>query len=273
MRCQEARVLISARLDGELSQQEERELDAHLAGCPACRELAEDLSALRLSLEALEDEPAPAGLASRVMEQIRASETEKKAVPLFRRPQIRALACLAACAALCIGLYAASQARKSAELSAGFQADARALPEAAPAEGIMAASIEPEAETGEAPADLDAGEFIREAAMDAASTPGGSGAPQYKAEAAPRQTGGLAVAGEAETGAVLILSALPEGGEELLPPETAVSFSLVDRVERYDVTQEQFEALAALAQEQGLVIERDGGDGGPWTVVVSPLSS
>ncbi len=269
MRCQEARVLISARLDGELSQQEERELDAHMGGCPACRELAEELSMLRLSLEALEDEPAPAGLSSRVMEQIRASERGKKAVPLFRRPWVRALACLAACAALCVGLYAASQARKSAELSVGFQANARALPEAAPAEGIMAASIETEAETGEAPADLDAGETVRETAMDAASAQAGSGALQDRAAAVPRQTDGPAAAGEAETGAVLTLSALPEGGAELLPPQTAVSFSLADRMERYEVTQEQFEALAALAQEQGLVIERDDGDGGSWTVVIS----
>ncbi len=268
MRCQEARVLISARLDGELSQQEERELDTHLEGCPACRELTEDLSMLRLSLANLEDEPAPAGLASRVMEQIRAADKGKKAVPLFRRPRVRALACLAACAALCAGLYAASQARKSAELSAGFQASARALPEAAPAEGIMAASIEPEA--GEVPAEPEAGGVIREAAMDAASTQADSGASQDEAAAAPRQTDGPAVAGEAETGAVLTLSALPEGGAELLPPETAVSFSLADSMERYDVTQEQFEALAALAKEQGLMTERRDGDGESWTVIVSP---
>ncbi len=272
MRCQEARVLISARLDGELSQQQERELNTHLAGCPACRGLAEELSMLRLSLQALEDEPAPAGLASRVMDRIRASEKGKKAVPLFRRPRVRALACLAACAALCAGLYAASQVRKSAELYAGLQANARALPEAAPAEGIMAASIEPEAETGEVPEDLDAGGTVREAAMDAASAQADSGASQDMAAAVPRQTDGPAVAGEAETGAVLTLSALPEGGAELLPPETAVSFSLVDRVERYEVNREQFEALAALAQEQGLVIERDDGDGGSWTVVVPPSS-
>ena len=36
-RCERYTDLISARLDGELTGEEERELEAHLACCPACR--------------------------------------------------------------------------------------------------------------------------------------------------------------------------------------------------------------------------------------------
>jgi anti-sigma factor RsiW len=47
MTCQQFEELVSARLDGELSGDEEKILQAHLEICPACRQLAADLDAVR----------------------------------------------------------------------------------------------------------------------------------------------------------------------------------------------------------------------------------
>ena len=60
--------LLSARLDGELTPAEERELEEHLEVCPACRALEGQLSVLHGSFAALEETPAPAGFAQGVMD-------------------------------------------------------------------------------------------------------------------------------------------------------------------------------------------------------------
>jgi len=104
--CERCTQLLSVRLDGELTAREAQELEAHLARCPECRALAEELEAIHAAFLALEDISAPEGFARGVMERIEA-ETTPKVIPLFRRPQFRALAGLAACAALCLGLYRA----------------------------------------------------------------------------------------------------------------------------------------------------------------------
>ena len=41
--CEEYELLLSARLDGALSLKEETQLHAHLAQCPHCRQLAQEL--------------------------------------------------------------------------------------------------------------------------------------------------------------------------------------------------------------------------------------
>ena len=103
--------LLSARLDGALTEEEERELEGHLSRCPAVRAAGAQLAALQAGFAEWEEVPAPEGFAQNVMERIRASE-EPKVIPLFKRPQVRALAGLAACLALVIGLYGMSQPRK-----------------------------------------------------------------------------------------------------------------------------------------------------------------
>ena len=55
--CSEYDIMLSARLDGELSEDEERELEAHLAACPECRKYLRLLEAVRDGLK--EDLPAP----------------------------------------------------------------------------------------------------------------------------------------------------------------------------------------------------------------------
>ena len=104
MECDKYWELLSARLDGFLSAEEEGELDAHLAVCPDCRAAGAQLAALQGAFAELEEVEAPEGFARGVMDRIRAEEKPKVA-PLFKQPQVRALAGLAACLVLAVGLY------------------------------------------------------------------------------------------------------------------------------------------------------------------------
>lgn len=108
MACQRYYELISQRLDGELTEDEQQELESHLAVCPSCRALDQQLSGLHEDFSDLEEVPAPEGFAQGVMDRIRMEES-KKVIPLFRRPQFKAAAGLAACLVLCAGLYGAGQ--------------------------------------------------------------------------------------------------------------------------------------------------------------------
>lgn len=102
--CEPYRQAISLSLDGMLSREEEDALRAHLEQCPDCRA---DYALLQAASEALREEgetQAPPQLLPQVMDEIR-RQSPPKVIPLWRRPQIRALGALAACAVLCIGLY------------------------------------------------------------------------------------------------------------------------------------------------------------------------
>ena len=107
-RCERYTALLSVRLDEELTEREERELEAHLAVCPACRALESQLAAIHSAFPQVEEVPAPEGFAQGVMDRVRASEDAKpKVVPLFRGSRFKALAGLAACFVLCLGVYQA----------------------------------------------------------------------------------------------------------------------------------------------------------------------
>ncbi len=70
MRCEKARRLINPMLDGDLDEQHRRDMEAHVASCPACRS---ELEGLRRSVRLLETLPVlspPPGLASRVMARV-----------------------------------------------------------------------------------------------------------------------------------------------------------------------------------------------------------
>ncbi len=56
MNCEGYDILLSARLDGELTRQEEAGLEAHLAQCPRCRRQARQLEELRRQTLSLTDE-------------------------------------------------------------------------------------------------------------------------------------------------------------------------------------------------------------------------
>lgn len=135
-------------LDGALTEAEERELEGHLAACPDCRAVGAQLSAHQEAFPELEEAgTAPEGFARGVMDRIRASEAPK-IIPLFKRPQVRALAGLAACLVLVVGLYGASRPRNLDETVKmdmavrSFSQDAQAESEENPQ--INAAPADPE---------------------------------------------------------------------------------------------------------------------------------
>ena len=78
--------LISARLDGLLTEEEERELDAHLASCPDCRRARREMDTVHRMLLAASPLP-PEGLEDRILDDLpnqprRRSPWMKKAAPL-----------------------------------------------------------------------------------------------------------------------------------------------------------------------------------------------
>lgn len=126
--CDKFLELMSFRLESALSKEQARELEDHLAGCPECRAVGAQLSALQEAFHELEEAEVPEGFAQGVMERIQALESERKGIPWFRRPQVRALAGLAACLALAVGLYGASLSQEADKMDAvarGFSCDTR----------------------------------------------------------------------------------------------------------------------------------------------------
>ena len=87
MNCEQALEAISARLDGALSEEENRELETHLASCASCRALLKELTELEEGLETLPVE-APETLAPSVMRTIRA-EKAAQAAPAAKKSQRR----------------------------------------------------------------------------------------------------------------------------------------------------------------------------------------
>lgn len=158
-RCERFEELLSQRLDQPLLPEEERELEDHLARCPRCRALAEDLEQLCGQFACLEELPAPEGFAQGVMDRIRALEPEPapaekpegrkeeteptempKVVPL-RRPMprwARTAAALAACCVLGFGVYQAGlidQMSPAAQSGESIGASSGVTAYAAPAPG------------------------------------------------------------------------------------------------------------------------------------------
>lgn len=84
MTCEEALVLISGHLDGENTEQEEAQMQAHLEVCPSCREILEALSQMDLKIQNLEVEP-PTHFCENVMAAIRAEQVpvRKKKHPIW----------------------------------------------------------------------------------------------------------------------------------------------------------------------------------------------
>ena len=91
MNCDKFLDLISARLDGELTAQEEASLTAHLQECPVCRAIADDMKTLHSACSSLEEVDAPAELSQTVMRKIKAERSTA------RHRVIRRISGLAAC--------------------------------------------------------------------------------------------------------------------------------------------------------------------------------
>lgn len=103
MTCEQAMVLMSARLDGAIDREQSDALQAHLDGCPACRQLAETLNGLDRRVANL-GEPAPEGLKKGVLYRIdQATGKAKKPTRRWFGPGT-ALGAAAAVLVLLVGL-------------------------------------------------------------------------------------------------------------------------------------------------------------------------
>jgi anti-sigma factor RsiW len=83
IRCEEARVALSARLDGELP--DERPLVHHLAGCSACRGHERELAALARTFDALRAPETPPEPVSDLWPRIAARLRPAAGAPLLAR--------------------------------------------------------------------------------------------------------------------------------------------------------------------------------------------
>ena len=90
--------LISAMVDGELSEEERREVEAHIASCAECQALYEAFSGLS---EAMEAEELPDGLHQRIMDRVDLSAKVLRRQKQLKR--LRAAMSLAAAFVVVIG--------------------------------------------------------------------------------------------------------------------------------------------------------------------------
>lgn len=98
MTCEEALVLLSGRLDGANTPEEDAQLEAHLQQCDRCRAVLEAYAAADAGLLTLEEEP-PAELHDRIMDAVRT-----EGIPVRRKRRRPAIFGLAAAAALALAL-------------------------------------------------------------------------------------------------------------------------------------------------------------------------
>ena len=226
MSCDKYLELLSARLDGALTGEEERELEEHLAICPGCRAVGAQLAALQGAFPELEETPAPEGFTQGVMDRIR-EEARPKVIPLFKRPQVRALAGLAACLVLVAGLYGASQPRhldKTEILDVTPRSFGR---------------------------DAVSGELEDTPQIAAYAAPGAQGLGKAVPDS-PVDTERTLVPPEADV--ALILDRLPDGAAELIPSGVTVSHDVESGADVYTwLTAAELAAIEALAFEQGLL--------------------
>lgn len=104
MDCEHYEELLSAALDGELSAEEQRELDEHLARCPACAALFDELSAQCAALREL-DCQFPDGLHERILDRLPPQQEKtpnKKLIPWRRWGALAACLVLVTAAAFAL---------------------------------------------------------------------------------------------------------------------------------------------------------------------------
>lgn len=142
MRCEEALELISAALDGELTARERGELDDHLASCPDCATLFDELAGQSRLLRELDCE-VPADLTDRILSQL--SEQQAGTVPSRPRRVLhwRRWGTLAACLVLAVwaGL---SLPGTSSESASGPLADAYSIQDAVSSSALEFSQAEDE---------------------------------------------------------------------------------------------------------------------------------
>ena len=122
--CEEFAPLLSAFVDGELTENERAAVLAHVSGCAGCRARLDELFVLHDALGALEEPEVPADLTAKVMAAVRAEKAAQ--TPQRKKPGAwRRWAAMAACAA--VALFAAvTIPQMGAEMAANDAAPADA---------------------------------------------------------------------------------------------------------------------------------------------------
>lgn len=286
MDCERCTQLLSARLDEPLSREEEEWLQTHLAACPECRALAEELEELKAGFGELEEISAPEGFAQGVMDRIR---SEKKVVPLFRRRHVRILAGAAACLVLCVALYGMEAGQLSSPMAPNADitlssVEGSAEPRQAGEEMLTGPAgvqtYQSESKSGSesessATGELSSNNFV--GGQTDQSSGGGTAAedPSSNAsESGQPKVGTQLFLNPSSTGTedtVLTLSRLPEGAAELISPDTPASSLEEGGGTAYaSLTLEQLEQIESLALEQGISAVWTSEEGqGLYTLVVT----
>ncbi len=148
--CDEILDLISARLDGPLTDWENQILAEHLTSCPQCKALADDLQEIHAVMPGL-NAPAPAFIMENVMERIKAEESKVVAFPgrkSYRR-QWRALGATAAVFAVVLAGTFALRGGSMKANSGGNASMLDALPSTAPSAAVAEPRDVPAAGEGE----------------------------------------------------------------------------------------------------------------------------
>ena len=96
--CKKFRLMADEYIEGELTDAEMRDLEAHIAECEECRKELEELRALKEALRSAKEE-VPEGLHSRIMQAV---ASESKAKPRRKTAFFRSAAISAACVMLCL---------------------------------------------------------------------------------------------------------------------------------------------------------------------------
>ena len=245
MACDKYLELLALRLDGPLSVEEERALEFHLNACPDCRAAGAQLAALQGAFPELEEVSAPEGFARGVMDRIQ-EETSPKVIPLFKRPQVRALAGLAACLVLAVGLYGASRPH-NLDKTEKIDVTARSFNRNASVEDgegplVNATLVGPDSE--EVP------QIAAYAAPEPAQADVSGGTTE---KAAPNPAAEGLEGTRSLVNGTTTLERMPEGAAELIPPETAVSPTDDQQGSIYwNLPLEILDQIERLAQEQGI---------------------
>jgi len=164
-KCERYEALISAMLDGELTERERSELEEHLAICPDCAAMyaafAEVSEALKAETDTL-SEPLPAALHENIMAKVRMAEKAQKTHGTIMR--LRPILAAAACVVVLAGTLLA--------LRNGVSMGKNAAPESAEAPALYSAGVaESAADTADEGVVTGGGQQIMSAKMAEAAAP------------------------------------------------------------------------------------------------------
>lgn len=206
--CEDMLDLISLRLDGELTREEELELAEHLASCPECRALADDLADIHAAMPGMSVEP-PAFIMEHVMERIREAAPAPTPFPVKKDHNRHWRAWGASAAALVLvavgvfALWGGPRGGNDAPMTL-----AEAVPTAAPSGTAAVNSFQgvPEPQPSAVPSAVQTPMAVQEPASEPVGGESGKQAEQDKTDqgnnagatagVAPRSAGGQTYSGE-----------------------------------------------------------------------------